>query len=217
MYIAVALLTLQVPAQKTVSKEVAYKGQKIQVALGDVDKIVLEHTTVQKVMVTMTSYIENPIGLTLKESNEYIYINSNKLALQTPEKVDKFCSEQPLFPTYKITIPDNAEVAIYYNNGDFVAEGFTGIVNLRLNSGTLDILNLQGSVAIELFSGNINTTVSNSTIDITTNRGKITSFIKAKKFLQTNTSLKGVYGKPIHKLHVRAIHANITLRPTKTQ
>ena len=215
--IGIVLLTFQVSAQKKVYKEVAFNSQKIRVELHNVDHLKLVTTQEQKVAVSLSDYVENPINLIIKKSRDYINITSELLEAIQQKESDKFCAEQPFFPTYTISIPKNANVEIYYNNGNFTTENFKGTLRLKINEGSINVINPKGRIAIELFSGNVNAVLRNTAFDVTSNHGKIEIFNNTYKEQPKNKTFKGVFGKPSYRLKVNTIHANISIRPRKTQ
>jgi hypothetical protein len=177
----------------------------------------LVHNRLKKVIVSMVNYDENPSDLEITNKNGYIVINSKKIDLINQINMNKFCVESPNFSSYKVSVPYNSEVEIYYNNGNFLTNDFKGRLKLRLNKGNIEISKFVGDLNIELFSGNVSLEIVDSVIDITSNRGKINSDFKLNKSKKSNNSLIGLYGKPFNKLYLKSVYANIDLSTSKTQ
>ena len=210
-------MAFQVSAQSNQYREVSYHSQRIQIALNDVDLIELVQNNMQKVTIQMSNYAENPTDLSIKETEEYIFITSTSTPQLQQQQTNKFCAEQPFFPSYIISIPKGAKIEIQYNNGNFIAKNIEGRLDLKMNTGTINIDNCKGWVTAAFFSGAVNAFIKNTHLDIEIHQGKISTSIQSKKLEQTSTLLKGVYGKSLNKLKVRAIQANINVRPIKTQ
>ncbi len=212
------MFSVQIIAQKEIYQELAHNHQEIDIQLLDVDFIELIHTDDSKIAITMQDYAENSTFLKIEENSRVITI---KASLMTPFQqnvtTEKYCYLQPLFPTFKIAIPKDCMITINYNKGNFNATNFEGNLNLSLDTGNVTIDNFKGKLNTELLSGNINVSMANTKVDVQSNKGKIQTNFPTTNWQQTETSLKGVYGKNTNTLKVLTINANIMLNAITTQ
>lgn len=217
-YIFFFLLSLNSFAQKTVVKEVDFNNQNIEIQLGDIDFLEIVHTDQQKVSISMRDYPENPSRVDLVHSEKVIKVKAFRIIpFQVGLKTEKFCYEQPLFPSYKLALPKGCNITITFENGNFSTQNFIGNLNLRLNIGDLTIDNFEGNVNAELFSGNIDAIIKNTEFDILSKHGKITTNFLGNNLQKTDISLKGTLGVNNNRLTIKSIKANIVLNTSTTQ
>ncbi len=202
----------------TVEKSVDYNNQTIEIQFGDIDLLEITHTEDQKVSLSMQDYKENPIQVDIKSKDDVIAITSiNFTSIEADSKMDKFCYEQPLFPSYKLMLPKGCNIAIIFENGNFSTQNFIGNLNLRLNTGDVTIDDFEGNINAELFSGNIDATIKDTEVAIRSNHGKITTTFPSNDWQTTDISLNGTLGTKKNLLKVQSINANIMLNSSTTQ
>lgn len=209
---------LPMVAQKIVIKEIDYNNQSIEIQLGDIDLLEIVHSDEKKISMSLQDYAENPVDLNIASSDELILFTTSVITpIGEDLKINKFCYEQPLFPSYRLMIPQGCDITVTFKNGNFSTQNFTGNLILRLNTGDLTIDGFKGSINAELFSGNVDVTIKDTETAILSNHGKITTTFPVKKWRRTNISLEGTLGLKDNLLIVQSINGNILLNSSTTQ
>ncbi|MBJ2176425.1 DUF4097 family beta strand repeat protein [Aureibaculum sp. A20] len=217
-YIFILLISLSISAQKKVLKEVDFNNQNIEVQFEDIDLLEIVRTEDQKISISMVDYVENTTQLEIENVGNNIRIISKSLIPFEPNsKIEKFCYLQPLFPSYKLSLPKGSAVEISYKNGNIEVVSFTGNMDLRLNTGDVKIDDFKGSITTELLFGNINATIRDTEVNIISNHGDITTTFPSEQWQKTDISLKGILGINNNLLKVESISANINLKTIETQ
>ncbi|QCX37152.1 hypothetical protein FF125_01365 [Aureibaculum algae] len=217
-YISVLLISSSISAQKKVLKEVDFNNQNIEVQFEDIDLLEIVEAEEQKISISMVDYVENPTQLEIENVGNNIRIISKSIIPFEPNsKTEKFCYLQPLFSSYKLSLPKGCDVEISYKNGNIEVVSFNGSMNLRLHTGDVKIDDFKGSITSELLSGNINATIRDTEVNIISNHGEITTTFPSDQWQKTDNSLKGILGINNNLLKVQSINANITLKTIETQ
>ncbi len=212
------LVYLSISAQKMVLKEIDFKNQNIEVHFEDIDLLEIVQTEDQKMSISMVDYVENPTQLEIENvENNIRIISKSIISFEPNSKTEKFCYLQPLFPSYKLSLPKGCDVEISYKNGDIEVVSFNGNMTLTLNTGDVKIDDFKGSITSELLSGNINATIRDTEVNIISNHGEITTTFPSVQWQKTDISLKGILGINNNLLKVQSINANITLKTIETQ
>ena len=201
-------------AQKVIEKSLITEATSFIFEFDIIDHIIIDESqSFNEVTVSaesVESYIPNFI---LEEKKGSVFIKSIELAFDSDDEVNKLCKVQPIYTTFKITIPKGKNVFIKYVDGNFYLNNFDGNLELVLNDGIVNLNRFLGSVNVKLNGGNVYCTkIQDTKIDITSNMGIITSGLILNNSLKKNNLLKGVYGRNLNELNVNAISANIHLK-----
>ncbi|MBC9798612.1 hypothetical protein, partial [Sinomicrobium weinanense] len=183
-------------AQRSVQKEVAYKGQHIHIEVKFADSIVIN--TWDKPTVSLQAEIMTRGGkhldayeLETKETTNTIHINSK------PERIfDKFRSEcdcNTLNTDYKafysINIPKNAQFEISSINGDLQSKIIEGNFTAELINGNIGIENYSGQLNLSTINGEIDLEMKNTSLTLETIHGNV--FARENLELETEERVVG--------------------------
>ena len=125
----------------------------------------------------------------------------------------KYRAGQPLYPNYILEVPEDIELKIIYKKGNLKTVDFSGNLQVYLDHGHVDVATNKGNVFIQSYDGVINCTLENTSIIIEKSKGTIESDLTLLKQKKTKTSLSGIYGDPLNKLHVKTVNAKVRLMP----
>jgi len=170
-----------------------------------------------QIVITTESENKNDPHFFLEEIENIIFIKSVVSNFEQNElEIDKQCSIQPIFTSYRIQIPKNKKVDISYTQGNFYADNFKGNLNLKVEEGIIKINRFEGLVNIHINIGNVYINeINNTKIDVASNMGVISSNLLIKNKHKISKDLKGVFGKSFNELNIKAILANIQLKSFK--
>lgn len=205
-------------AQKIFKKSINSSATKIVVDFNIIDQI--ELTTWEngdKIVVTAESENNNIPNIFLEERDHIVFIKSiDAYFEQETLEIDKQCSIQPIYTSYRIQIPKNKKIDISFTQGNFYANNFKGDLNLKVEEGIVKVNHFEGLVHVQINTGNVYfNELENTKINVVSNLGLVSSNILMENQNQSKNHLKGVFGKNFNELNVKAILANIKLKPSK--
>lgn len=207
-------MAVNIFSQKVITKSLNSKAEKVIIEFNIIDKIDLI-TSNDENMIFVVVESENEIipRVSLKEENGIIFIKSNeKFEDENSINLDKSCSIQPNYSSYKIRVPKNKKLDISFTNGNFYATGFIGDLNLKIEEGIVKVNDFKGSVFVHINLGNVHFEgIRDTELSVTSNLGLVSSDLEMINPKKGKNYLKGVYQKSINQLRVNAILANIHL------
>lgn len=175
----------------------------------------VENTNTIKVICSNCDAVSKP---KLLEQHQIVNIKvtSDKNKIYGAQR-NKFRAGQPEYPNYSIEVPENREVKVVYNKGNFTTRNFKGNLDIRLNHGNLILDNVKGDVSVISFSGIINCTFEHAAIKVENSKGLIDNKLKASTLLATKRKLHGIYKKDVFNLTIKTVRAKVLLSPVITQ
>jgi len=192
-------------AQKNTKKEIDFNGNFIQIDLGKIDHLEIQQTNQSKVTISTKELQQEATFLQIEQENSGLYIRENS-AHNIKEELPA-CIEEPLFTTYKITIPNQVKVYININAGNFYSENFNGFLKLNVDNGEIFLKNCTGNITIKNIDGIINCTTSIQDIVAKSHLGKEEIFKKPGASLKNNIK---------NMLRIESIRGNIFINAKKT-
>ena len=210
--------TKSISAQKTFEKSITSRASKIIVDFSLIDQIeLMTWEEKNRITVIADSEVNQALDLVLEEKNGVVFIKSLETSIEYNEfEIDKQCSVQPIYTSFKIYIPKNKKVEISILQGNFYTNNFKGDLNLRIEEGIIKINKFKGTVNVQVNIGKVYIDgVNNTDIDVKSNMGIVTSELIIKDKIQNKSYLKGVFGENYNQLNIQAILANIQLKSSK--
>jgi len=205
-------------AQKIFEKSIHSSAYKIVIDFAMIDQVeLITWQDDDKIVVIAESETNKSPNIIIEEKGDVVFIKSI-VQVNTFEQnefdIDKQCSIQPLYPTYKIKIPKNRKIDISVLQGNFYTTNFKGDLNLKVDEGIVKINQFTGLVNVQINMGKVYMNdISDTKINVTSNMGNITSNLLIQD--QSKNHLKGVFGKGKNELNIHAILANIQLKSAK--
>ncbi len=201
-------------AQKIIEKSLITKATSFIFEFDIIDQIIIDESQSSNEVTVSAESVESYVpNFILEEKDGSVLIKSIELGFDRDDELNKVCKVQPLYTTFKITIPKGKNVFISYVDGNFYLNNFGGNLKLILNDGIVNLNHFLGSVDVKLNGGNVYCTkIQDTKVDISSNRGIVISSLVLNNSLQKSNQLKGVYGRNLNKLSVNAITANIHLK-----
>lgn len=199
-------------------KTIVSTSKSLLIEFPSVEKIILKvHNNLDQVIVSyQNTNNQNVPIINDTEGTIHIKIARNANILKGTEK-NKYRAGQPLFPTYSISIPKDMYVQLFYGKGNFETANFQGVLDLRLDTGTVAIKQFEGKLSVESFSGLINCTINAAMLNVNSTNGEISTNLQDMRLKQTATSLSGIYKNANNVLKIKSIHAKVNLKSVLTQ
>jgi hypothetical protein len=208
------LLTVSVFAQNIFKKSLNSDSNKIIAEFNIIDHIELISSDEENEILIMTES-ENPFSsrITLEDKNGIVFIKSNEIFNEEDAlEVDKLCSVQPDYTSFKLIIPKNRKIDISYTYGNFYSDNFVGDLNLKVEEGIVKMKKFKGSVFIHINLGNVYFDgIKDTKLSVRSNLGMVYSSLKLKSSERSKNYLNGVFENSINELNINAILANVHL------
>ncbi len=191
-------------AQKSTKKEIAFKGDFIQIDLGKIDHLEIQQINQPKITISTKELQQEATFLQVKQENNSLYIRENNTNINKMEL--PACIEQPLFTSYVIRIPKHIKITVNIDSGNFSTTHFTGNLNLNINNGEVICSNCSGNINIKNIDGIIicSTTIQN--IQANSHLGKVVQ--GQKKYTKSKKDTKDL-------LIIETIRGNIFINSNK--
>ena len=207
-------ITANTFAQNIFKKSILSKADKIVIEFNVIDQIELITSEVSN-EIEVVSENENisSLNINLEENKGVIYISSiDNNIVENEFELDKQCVVQPIYSSYKISIPKNKKVEISFTQGNFYSNNFEGDLTLKVEEGIVKINEFEGSVFIHINIGNVNILgLGNTSFNVRSNLGLVTSSIQGKEITKNKNGVEGIFGENLNQLTIKAILANIQL------
>lgn len=218
IHILFVLSSLSVFSQEYDKKAISTTSKLVLVEFASVEHIELEmnENSNEIAIQFKNADVQNTPIISDDGTSVLISVSKNAMALKGIDK-NKYRAGQPLYPSYILSIPKGLKVQLLYDKGSFATRNFYGNLELHLNSGEVTINQFKGLMNIVSFSGKINCNVNAAKLEITASKGTITSNLKDKRLLKTQTSLNGIFKNANNVLKIKTIHAKVNLKSMSTQ
>jgi hypothetical protein len=152
-------------------QSIDFKGELIQIDLGDIDHLELKQTNNNKVIISTNQLEQEATFLNITQHNEKLCIKSQDTIINKPEM--PACITQPLYTSYGIRIPKGIMVKISINSGNFKVNNFKGNMELAVNNGEIELDNCLGNILIKNIDGIITCTTNVQHIEAKSHLGKV--------------------------------------------
>ena len=153
----------------------------------------------------------------LKEHNGHVLLKDYK-PFDPDENldIDKVCSIEPNYTSYQIYVPQDKTLYISFIEGNFYAEGFIGILNLKVEDGIIKLTRILDDTNIQLNSGSVTINeVKHTKIDAETNLGTLLTDLADPINNKERRKLIQSEGDARSALIIKTIMANIYLYGSK--
>lgn len=205
-------------AQKIIKKSIKTNAATVIIEFNMIDQFELfcSNSTDEVVVISQNEKNQSPTVI-LEEKNEVLFIKSFEHAtVKEAFEIDKLCTIQPMYSSFKISIPKNKNIQVIYAQGNFMTENFTGNLKLKLQDGMVKIGKYEGNVAVTLHNGQvICDAIQDTELDVNASIGKVIANFELNNALQNEHELKGVFGRKLNSLAIETILANINLSTYK--
>jgi len=205
-------------AQKIIKKSIKTNASSMIIEFNMIDQLdlVCSNSANEVVVISQNDKNQSP-SVILKEKNGMLFIKSFQNATVIEEsEIDKLCAIQPIYTSYKISIPKNKNIQVIYGQGNFMTENFSGNLKLKLQEGIVKIGKYSGEIAVTLYNGQVNCdAIQDSELNVNSNIGKVMANFELNNAIQNNHELKGVLGHKLNGLTIESIMANIELTAYK--
>ena len=130
--------------------------------------------------------------------------------------IDKVCSVEPNYTSYQIYVPQDRTLYISFIEGNFYAEGFKGMLNLKVEDGIIKLTRILDDTNIQLNSRSVTINeVKHTKIDAETNLGTLLTDLADPNIKQDRRKLIQSEGDATNSLMIKTIMANIYLYGSK--
>ena len=221
LYLILFFAFLNVYSQSSKDLTLTLTSERLILDLGLLDNILIVNSQDENLRISVENSGMIP-ALKTKESEGIFYFSSVFQEDVTERSSEaKQCSIEPVYPTYKISIPAGKTTLVSYKSGNFLADGFDGILQLELEDGMVRMVNTQNSVHVKMQRGKAYIEgISDSNIDVRTRIGELHSNIRAEALAEPGKQSEFA-GKSLllrderfeKEIVVEAVMANIYLNP----
>jgi len=191
--------------QKSISQTIDFKGDFIRVNLGKIDHLELVQSSDNKVSIATNELQQEASFLKIEQEKNGLFIN----AVQTQVLQEELpaCVEQPLFTSYKISIPKDVKVFITIKSGNFFTSNFNGFLDVQVQEGEINLKNILGNIKINNIDGVVFCTTTIQHITAISHLGKV--YLQKRKPVTNKKSIKEL-------LKIESIRGNIFVNTNKT-
>ncbi len=210
------LFVLNLSAQNSIDRSLITTAKQIFIEFDLIDNLELISTDKGQIEVFSKNDFGWSSNFKLEEKKGIIYIENIIDIPLNDDLLDKECTVQPNFPSFKITIPKDKKVDIFIKEGNFFAKEFKGNVNLKIEKGIVNVNGLKGRMQIIINIGNVYCNLNNTKVDVSTNLGFIKTSIPFNDTINSDKNLEGIIDKPENELYIKAIKANIFIEELKS-
>jgi hypothetical protein len=205
-------------AQKIIKKSIKTDVSSLIIEFNSIDQLdlVCSNSKNEVVVISQNERNQSPT-VNLQEINGVLFIKSfEKPTQEDMVEIDKLCTIQPMYTSFKISIPKNKNVQVIYTQGNFLTENFEGNLKLKLEEGIVKIGKYTGNIAITLYNGQVVcNAIQNTELNINSNIGNITTNFELDNGGQNAHEINGVFGQKLSSLTIESILANMELTTNK--
>ncbi len=205
-------------AQKIIKKSIKTNVSTIIIEFNMIDQLdlVCSNSANEVVVISQNDKNLSP-SVILQEKNGVLFIASFENAtLKEESEIDKLCAIQPIYTSFKISIPKNKNIQVIYGQGNFLTENFSGNLKLKLQEGIVKIGKYTGEIEVTLYNGQVNCdAIEDAELIVNSNIGKVMANFELNNAVQNNHELRGVFGEKLNSLMIESIMANIELTAYK--
>lgn len=154
-----------------------------------------------------------PPNFKIEDQGKTILIKDIRpVQIEEEADLDKVCSVEPNFTSYRVQIPGNKNVYISILEGNLYSDGFKGQLNVKVEDGIIKLSKPTDQVRVKLNTGSVIVKdIVNARIDAETNMGILNTDLKKEAPEKHRKNLVDTIGKPYPLINIRAIMANIYL------
>ncbi len=212
-FVSFLVITKMLFAQKTVTKEIIFKGTSISIKLENIDQLELKHANNNKIIVTSSEQTDEVSFFTIEANSKEAVIKNTKAKVK---KLSNACIEAPLLSSYSISIPEKLTVNIFIHNGNFKTNFFSGVLNIELDTGEIELNRFNGTIKIKHIDGNIFSNFNQGELIIHNHLGKTKCNLKSKTLQKNKQNINGFLQNRINHLEMETIRGNIYIKSVET-
>ncbi len=201
-------------AQHIVEKSVESAFGNVEIYLDKIDNLILLSAPTKKISVKLIDTGEEFSDLKIFKEKGRVVIRTNKL-LSNRETVNKFCVEQPVFASYKVTVPANSSVYVNIVSGNFSVLNFEGNIKAEIETGEVQFVAVKGNIKLFIVDGNVVLKLKKGHFDLKTNLGILSANLSGENIYKSAKTLKGFYKNKSQDITIKAIKANIYVEALK--
>lgn len=156
--------------------------------------------------------IEAP-NYTIEEKGNTILIKDLRpIQIEEAAELDKVCSVEPNFTSYRVQIPKNKTVYVSIIEGNFYSDAFNGVLNLKIEDGIVKLKATEDDINIKLNTGSVIVKdIEKGVIHAETKMGILNTDLQNHDSKESKKMFKATLGRSDRSIHVRTIMANIYL------
>ena len=210
LLLACCISVLQAQSFESISLQTQTKS--VWVELASLNRLQIQHSTESDLIRLRFNNHESYPEPVMIDKDDLIEIKVLHDAKTLPQaQQNKYRAGQPLYPNYILEVPLNCQLKISYKQGNTQAKNFTGDLELYLDHGTVNLVQLSGSGSIQSYGGVINCLLANAKVAIESKEGQVETDIKHKSLAVGKQFIRGHYGDPRNDLRVTTILGKVTL------
>jgi len=191
--------------QKSVTKIIDFNGDFIRINLGKIDHLELIQSSKNKVNIVANELQQESSFLKIENQKNELFIDAVQTEILKDER--PACIEQPLFTSYKISVPKNVKVFITIKSGNFFTSNYNGFLDLQVQEGEINLKNILGNIKIINIDGIIFCTTAIKNIIAISHLGNV--YLQKEKPVKNNKSIREL-------LKIETIRGNIFVNTNKT-
>lgn len=203
-------------AQKIVEKRIHSQLENVLVEFDRIDHVEVFSHKGSDIIIRAEGELELP-NFELKEQDSHVFIKGQQvLNEQDSFQEDKVCSVEPIYASYKIYIPEKKVLFVSFIEGNFYADAYDGIINLKVEDGIVKLNRLRQNTHIELNTGSVFVkNIIHKDIKAKTNLGQLVTDVPGDNASKENNTFEKKGLETDASLRIRAIMANIYLYGSK--
>lgn len=199
--------------QELVEKKIYSSADEILIELDLIDHIRLENSEKEdEIAVYAEALIEAP-NYTIEEKGNTILIKDLRpIQIEEAAELDKVCSVEPNYTSYKVHVPKNKTVYVSVIEGNFYSDAFKGALNVKIEDGIAKLSDPEDHINIVINTGSvIIKDIEKGVIDAETNMGILNVDFDCNDSNESKKVFKDTLGTSDRSINIRTIMANIYL------
>lgn len=188
-------------------------ADEILIELDVIDHLQLINSNKEGEIAVYAEALTEPPNYSIEEKGNSILIKDVRpIQIEEVEELDKVCSVEPNFTSYKVQIPRNKTVYVSIIEGNFYSDSFEGVLNLKIEDGIVKISDPEDDLNISLNTGSVIVKdIQKGVIHAETNRGILNTDLEGNDSVEPKKMLKYTIEKSGRSINIRTIMANIYL------
>ncbi|MGI9530668.1 hypothetical protein [Lutimonas sp.] len=202
--------------QKIVEKRIDSQLDNVLIEFDLIDHIEVFSSTGSEIVVRAEGELQTPKFQLSEQASHIVIQGHQQLNAEETFDQDKVCSVEPNYASYKIYIPENKVLFISFKEGNFYADAYDGVINLKVEDGIVKLNRLSYDTHIELNTGSVFVkNMIHTDIFAKTNLGTLVTDLPGKSPVRENNIFEKKGKETDTSLIIRAIMANIYLYESK--
>ncbi|MCA0933201.1 hypothetical protein LCM02_12115 [Lutimonas saemankumensis] len=210
-------MSLPVFCQELVEKKIFSSADEILIELDLIDHIRLENSVKEGEIAVYAEALTQAPNFKIEEKGNTVFIkDARPIQTEEVEGLDKVCSIEPNYTSYRVQIPKDKIVYVSIIEGNFYSDSFYGEINLKVEDGIIKLSNPEDHINIRLNTGSvIIKDIEKGVIDAETKMGILNTDFEGDSLIESKKLFHHTVGTSGQSINIRTIMANIYLYERK--